>query len=391
MRCSAGALIAVALCVSGVVHAGQPQKFLTFDSHMTSSEVKGRANEYVFVWGATGPSLGAAFLQESPGVVLGAYFPYSRDPDAKRGLDYWKSAHPAWVAYTCDGATPATMYGDTNIALDVTNTDVVAWQVGNFLKRPAGTNAVALDNFQFHNDGHICGSKDASGRFVQRYRPVSYDMVYAQDQVQWLERIAAQLHANRVKVVVNHIPDLSPDGDDPASPIVKRMVQSVDGILDERAQLALRDPHKSLLLAKLVAYAGSSGKWMYLLYQLDDLDRSSIETAVANYLTMAGPATAIYVSRKDDAYGYQPDFKGFDRSIGDPCGPAVAVRGAIVRRYSGGMAMFALPESSSVSVPVSGIYTDIDGAPVAGSIRLVAGKGRVLYTHEGDATGCAAS
>jgi hypothetical protein len=388
VRHGAGVLGLLALGVSMGALAEQPQKFLTFDSHVTYPEIKGHANQYVFVWGATGPSLDAAFTQESPGVVLGAYFPYSRDPDAKRGLDYWAASHPTWVAYTCDGATPATMYGDANVTLDVTNTDVVAWQVANFLNRPAGTNAVALDNFQFHNDGRVCGARDASGRFVQRYRPASYDMVYAQDQVRWLERTADLLHAQRVKVVVNHIPDLSPDGDDPASPIIKRMVQSVDGILDEHAQLALRDARKSLLLAKLVSYVEASGKWMYLLYQLDNTGRSSIETAVANYLTMAGPTTAIYVSRNDDAYGYQPDFKGFDRQIGDPCGPATAQHGAVVRRYSEGLAIFAPPGSGSLSVPVTDVYLDVDGATITGSIRLEAGQGRVFYARNGDASGC---
>jgi hypothetical protein len=181
---------------------------------------------------------------------------------------------------------------------------------------------------------------------------------------------------------------LSPDGDDPSSPVVASMVHSVDGILDEHAQLALWDSRKSALLSKLVEYTNANGKWMYLLYQLGDVSRSSIEPAMANYLTMAGPKTAIYVSHRDDAYGYEPDFKGFDKTVGEPCGPAVTEQGVLIRRYSGGLAIFAPPGLSSVSLPIPGVYTDVDGAAVPKTIRVEGGEGHVLYTHPGDTAGC---
>jgi len=103
---------------------------------------------------------------------------------------------------------------------------------------------------------------------------------------------------------------------------------------------------------------------------------------------MAGPKTAIYISRKDDAYGYEPDLKGFDKTVGGPCGPVVTMQGIVIRRYSGGLAIFAAPGSSSVSLPIPAVYTDVDGAAVAGTIHLEGGQGRVLYTRQGDNGGC---
>lgn len=373
------------LSAAMVAHGSQPQKFLTFDRAMTPAEIAAHPNAYVFVWGASNPGLTAAFNKYSPNTLLSAYYPFSRDPDAAHGASYWKATHPRWIAYACDGTTPVKGYGDRNISLDITRPEVIAWQISNFLKRPAGMDAVALDNFQFANGSRACGVLDSSRKFVRRYETSAHNQQFSEDAVGWLEKVSTALHARQVKVVINHIPDLSSDGDDPHSPLVQRMVAAVDGILDEHAQVALRDARKSALLAQLVAYTQSKGKWMYLLYQLNHPDRSDIETAVANYLIMAGPRTAIYISDGDKTYGHEPAFLGFDKDVGTSCGSPASENGIMLRKYSHGLAIFAQAGQTVSTVPIVGNYRNADGTSAGHSIRISGGAGRVLYSTDANA------
>lgn len=379
----AGALI----LVGGVAHASQPQKFLVFDRNINPAQIIAHPDEYVFVWGATNPALTKAFNKYSPKTLLSTYYPYSRDPDASHSVAFWTESHADWLAYDCDGKTPIKMYGDRNVALNITNPNVINWQVANFLKRPAGMEAVALDNFQFHNDGHACGVMSSAGKFVKRYGVGPHDAAFAEDAVRWLEKVSAELHAKQTKIVINHIPDLSDEGDDPGSPLVQRMVGAVDGILDEHAQTAVRDPRKAALLAKFVQYADAHGKWVYLLYQLGDLDAGAVESAMANYLTMAGPKTAIYVSQRDKTYGNEPDFLRFDKNVGNACAPAITSKGVVIRNYSRGLVIFSPAGQSGVTVPIPSGFVDIDGNNMGNSVRIAGGHGRVLYTSRAD--GCA--
>lgn len=380
IRGSAAVLGGLLLSALTVAHGSQPQKFLTFDREMTAAGIAAHPNAYVFVWGATNPELTAAFNKYSQNTLLSTYYPFSRDPDAQHGDSFWKSVHPRWMAYACDGITPVKTYGDRNMTLDITRPEVIAWQISNFLTHPAGIDAVALDNFQFANSGAVCGALDSSGRLVRRYDGSSHDLRFARDAVSWLEKVSIALHASQMKVVVNHIPDLSSDGDNPHSPLVQRMLGAVDGILDEHAQVALHDARKFALLAQLVAYTQSERKWMYLLYQLNHPDRSDIETAVANYLIMAGPRTAIYISDGDKTYGHEPVFLGFDKDVGASCGASTSENGVSLRRYSRGLAIFAQAGQPASTVPIKGRYRNADGTDVGHSIQLQGGAGRVLYS-----------
>lgn len=380
------ALACPVMAAAQPVQPTQPQKFLTFDRNLSRAQIEAQPNEYVFVWGTSNRALTTAYMKYSPDTLLSSYFPYSRDPDAKHGARFWSAYHPTWVVRRCDGVTPATMYGDSNIVLDISNPDVVAWQVANFLNLPAGVGAVALDNFQFAGRREACGAIEAFGRYVKRHVHRPYDTPLAANRIAWLQKISAALHEHQIKVVINHIPDLSPAGDDPASPLVVRMVSAVDGILDEHAQDALHDANKAVLLVKLVQYVQSRGKWMYLLYQLDDRGSDELESAVANYLIMAGPKTAIYVSYRDHDYGHAPDFSGFDKPVGVPCGPAITKGGVLFRTFSHGLAIYAPFGRNELSVSVPDGYQTVNGRKGDAQINLVAGHGRILYTSS--TSGC---
>lgn len=364
--------------------ARQPQLFLTFDYHMRPAQAAAAPARYVFVWGDSA-SMTSAFAKYSAGSLLSAYFPYARDPDAKHDLAFWKARHPTWVTYRCDGVTPAYFPGDANVPLDISNPAVLAWQVDQFTHLRPGLHAVALDNFQFQNKLGVCGVHDASGQFVRKYSGKLDDPAFAAAGVRWLERISAALHERHVKVVINHIPDLSAEGDDPMSPLVAGMVSAVDGMLDEHAQDALHDPSKAALLAKLVQSVQSKGKWMYLLYQYQGASERLTESAMANYLTMAGPKTAIYIPEEGTISGLEPRFYGFDQPIGEPCGSAIMKDGVQFRAFSHGLAIYAPTDSAAGSVVVPSGYQTVDGHSAGAQLHLAGGQGRVLYAPSSNA------
>lgn len=365
--------------------ADQPQKLLVFTYKLSPSWIAEHGNEYVFVWGASDNSI-AAFSNHAPNVVLSKYFPYSRDPDARHDIEFWNHSHPSWVEYECDGKTPAAMYGGKNISLDVSNPEVAQWQAKIFSAPPAGVHEVALDNYQFNSHNHACGNA-MNGKFIARYTGQREDTIFASDIVRWLEQISNVLHTRGIKVNINHTPDLTLNGDDPSSPLVQRMVKAVDGILDEGADRSLKTAALNTTLAKLVEFTTSKGKQYYFVYRLNPFNESTIQSAMASYLTMANAHTAVYVHPLDPHYGSEPpQFLGFDKSIGEPCGAATQHGGLITRRYSRGMVAFALPQQPAQTLSIGSGYQDVHGEPAGSSLKLVGAQGRVLYLQ--NASGC---
>ncbi|WP_350016680.1 hypothetical protein ABNK63_03255 [Rhodanobacter sp. IGA1.0] len=360
----------------------QPKKLLVFDYKLDASWVASHGREYVFVWGASTGATLKTFAEHAPQTVLSKYFPYSRDANAKHGIGFWKKFHADWIQYECDGRTPATMYGGGNISLDINNPKVRQWQLGNFLKLPNDVHEVALDNYQFNTRSHACGHMEARG-FIKRYTGEQDDRIFAEDVVSWLEEIANGLHAKNIRLIVNHTPDLAPNGDDPSSPLVQRMVASVDGILDEGAAKALSSGEYAATLARLVTYATGHGKRFYFVYRLRQFDDHTVETAIANYLTMASPLTAVYVNSLSDTYGSEPpNFLGYDRPIGEPCGPTIFQGEVALRKYSQGMVAYMPTGGVATEVPISRGYLDLHGLSAGTSLRLSAGQGRVLYRSQ---------
>lgn len=373
------AFLAVMMAAFPAFAATQPRKLLVFDYKLNADWVATHGSEYVFVWGASTGATLKTFMEHAPRTVLSKYFPYSRDANAKHDLVFWRKVHPDWIQYECDGRTPATMYGGSNISLDINNKEVVQWQLRNFLELPKNIHVVALDNYQFNTRSHACGHMETRG-FVKRYTGGRDDRTFAEDVVHWLEQIAKGLHAKNIRLIINHTPDLTPGGDDPSTPLVQRMVASVDGILDEGAAKALNNREYAATLARLVTYVTGKGKRFYFVYRLRQLDDETVETAMANYLTMANSLTAVYVNSLTDAYGSEPpNFLGYDKPIGEPCGPAIFQGEVALRQYSQGMVAYMPSGKSTIEVPIPHGYQDQDGRSVGTSFRLRAGQGRVLY------------
>ena len=72
------------------------------------------------------------------GALTSKYIPYNLDPIRTNTLQQWMDEHPSWVMYQADKATPAyDTFGDPNVPLDITNPDVILWQVETFAKPAA--------------------------------------------------------------------------------------------------------------------------------------------------------------------------------------------------------------------------------------------------------------
>jgi hypothetical protein len=380
-------VFAIALLLApAIACADQPKKFLVFDYALKQPWIKDHANQYVFVWGSS-PANEAYFKKYSPLTELSTYYPYARDPNAKNNLSNWRSTHPNWIAYKCDGTSPAVFVGDKNIPLDITSQQTIKWQISNFLSHAKEKKTVALDNFQFRNVWGACGSYDATHNFVKRYTGNVYDPTYASDVAAWINTVSAAMHKNGYRVIVNHIPDSMKAGKIPGadvdSPNVKKMIASVDGMVDEKTDYILKNKDISLSIFKLANYAAQNGKWMYFVYQLDPLDARTVESAMASYLIMASEKTAVYLSHTTKTYGHEPNFFGYDRTIGTACGAYKNDHGQLTRQFTRGVAIFMLPDQPRRSVKLPAGFSDINNKPISGMADLTGGEGLILYRRDG--------
>jgi hypothetical protein len=100
--------------------------FNTFDNAMDNESIISAAPRTDYVWGAY-PINVKLWKQHNPNVVLSAYMSYDCDTTGEP-LSWWQEDHPSWVLYKCDRTTPA--FGPC-LSLDVSNPDVIDWQVPN--------------------------------------------------------------------------------------------------------------------------------------------------------------------------------------------------------------------------------------------------------------------
>lgn len=382
------ALTIFLLLAPAITYADQPKKFLVFDYAIRQPWIKAHANQYVFVWGSSKENT-AYFKKYSPLTELSTYAPYSRDPDAENNISKWKSAHPNWISYKCNRISPAIFVGDKNIPLTITNPQTIKWQISNFLSQAEETKTIALDNLQFRNVWGACGSYNTAENFVKRYSGYVYDSSYATDVAAWISTVSKAMHNSGYKVVVNHIPDSMKvgkiSGADMSSQNVKKMIASIDGMVDEKADYILKNKDVSLSIFSLARYAARNGKWMYFIYQLNPLNAKTAESAMASYLIMASEKSAVYLSNAAKTYGHAPVFFGYDRAIGKACAPYQNDNDLLTRQFTRGMAIFLLPGQFRKKIELPAGFDDVNNRPIQRKANLTGGEGIILYRHSGTA------
>jgi hypothetical protein len=168
-----------------------------------------------FMWSVEIDEL-QSFRAAMPRAVLSKYIGFSLNNmqvPISQNLTWWQAHHPTWVLYRCDRKTPATYWG-TSIPLDVTNPEVLAWQLhANASSNPhsvdalveAGFDSISLDVFGWGNYGKACGVFDAAGQWKTLYtvgKSWSDDPAFAKGVSSWLADFYAGV-AKRLLFIIN--------------------------------------------------------------------------------------------------------------------------------------------------------------------------------------------
>lgn len=211
--------------------------FLTFDSAVPASEVATIAPFVDFVWGCESGARASAWTAANPHTITSQYIPYSRDPDGTRTLAWWMANHPTWVVYKCDRVSPAVPPAyPNNIPFDISNPEVLAWQVANYAlpAYEAGFAAIAADEFNLGNYNGGCGVYNSSGAWVPLYSGEVADAAYEAVQLQWLQQFQAAIHSFCVSRPMYLVPNFVIGTTPWNATSSQTLLAAVDGVLDER-------------------------------------------------------------------------------------------------------------------------------------------------------------
>jgi hypothetical protein len=167
---------------------------LPFTTNITDIGALSRTHHYQVIWGPRPEELPA--LKEGYPEALNLYYmPFSRDPDPSHDLAWWKGTHPAWILYKADRKTPAWLTNQKNVPLDISNPEVIAWQVTEHIEkaRQAGYDGLAADNFDA-NWGKGAGVW-VNGVWQDRFPPGQpRSKAWNDAEVNWATTISVELH-----------------------------------------------------------------------------------------------------------------------------------------------------------------------------------------------------
>lgn len=353
------------------------------------------AQYYDFIWGAN-PGTVAALRQGNPHIVLSYYLSLNRDsgdfnnPDIGkwRGYGYWHSQHPDWILYRCDRVTPAYEIHDNNIPFDMTNEDFINWQIQQYAlpASQAGFDAIAADNMNLDNAFGACGFY-RNGQWVQRYTGNSDDPQWREDMLFWVTEMQKKLHELPHPLAL--IPNLGYYGNhaiiDPQGyQLVQKIVQHVDGILDESGFTQYGDGYLSddawVQTIKLIQDIQKQQRPYYMINEFPKapLSKDDINWALASYLMGKEHLSALFYSGPQQ-YGKDLRYPGYDIPIGIPTSDMYLDQHVYWRVYSGGLVLVN-PSSTNkytVDLPKSG-YEDIFKHPVQQTLTLKPHSGLVL-------------
>ena len=360
--------------------------FLTFDYSVT--DVATAASHADYVWGADESNIAGYRASSQPQIVLSKYIPFTRDPDESHDLAYWQALHPDWVLYQCDQVTPAYEFGDSNVSLDITNPDVVDWQITSYAMpaADAGYDMIAADNFTLSNDFGACGIFQ-NGQWKALYSGAD-DPQYTADVLAWAQSFATRLHSLSPKPL-GLVPNFQIGGVPYTDPNVVQVVATVDAILDECGFTGCSGGYPAesswLNIQSFVEYVQGQNKAYYAINEFGDsppLPDADVQWALASYLMSKEHASAIFTSGVQQ-YGSDNWRPEYSAAIGTPCGAMQSTQGVYAREYKHGYAI-ANPSANAAAFTLpSGSFQDLHGSAVSGSVPLAAGTGTVLLDTGG--------
>ncbi len=358
--------------------------FQTFDSQIQNVSLT--ASHSVFVWGVE-QSVSAYRASSNPKITLSYYVPWAYDPDATHDLSYWKNFHPDWVLYKCDKVTPAYFSTTLNMPLDISNPDVIAWQVQNAATQASsqGYDAIAADEYSLGGWGG-CGIYK-NGQWKQLYTSGYDDPQSDKDAVAWASAYRKQIHA--LPHPLGLIPNFQYDGRPLNDPTLLGVVANVDGILDECSFTGCGSGNLSgqnwLNMVTFIEYVQQQGKAYMAINQAMTNDNAGLQWGLASYLMGKEHAAGLYlVSAKQYQQLAGSDLwrSEYSAPIGTPCSAMQATQGAYMRVYQGGLAIVN-PSANSINFLLpSGVYTDLYGVAIGASVTLNPSSGLVLLTSK---------
>lgn len=377
-------LEAACACLGWRSTASGVHSFLTFDSGLNDSMIELASPLVEFVWGGHAPALWHASNAE---VVVSSYMTFNRDPDAQRNLSWWQTNHPSWVIYKCDRETPATPdTTDTNIPLDISNPDVISWQLGLAEEISGeGFDAIAADNFDVNNDQQACGVWESPGVWRNLYNGT--DAAFVAAQVSWLATFRRGLHDLQRPLLL--VPNFVL-GDVPFnSSLAEAIASGVDGILDERGftgwGAGFLSPEDWDNTAAWATMLQETGRAFFAINEWGDAPTVPApvrEWAVASWLMSNVNASAVFLSCVQ-CYGNWAWSPEFALPVGSPLGPRTVIPGSAVwlRTFSTGALSLVNPvlaSNATVSLPAGVSFVDAEGTLFVNAVVLPGGSGLTL-------------
>jgi hypothetical protein len=230
--------------------------------------------------------------------------------------------------------------------------------------------------------------------------------VFATATVAWAEQFRAAIKAKtggKMRLVINF--SASPvSGNGGASPLVLRMCNATDGVLDEFGWINIQTMlpggvegwlDKLRWMENLQKHGVSYYSNNYVVGNVSSqLPRGDVEWALASYLMGAGQTSALLVTPWNDAHvgnwSHRPELAAI---VGTPLGAGAAVGGTAVfcRNFSSAVA-FVNPGTQRASVHLDKHYRYTELLPLSGTVEptapliLTAQSGRVLLRVKNDAT-----
>lgn len=368
---------------------------LAFDYGLPKNDLIPLAGKIDYIWGATqcmGPAIPSMHW----------YMPFDRD--AKHDLAWLQANHPDWIVYQPDRKTIAYARSPHAVPLDITNPDVVAYQmqeVAEFFSRPVAdlTNptGIAFDNLTFRNDWHRAGHFDQRGNWMPLFSGtgVAQDPLYERSVATWLRNVREYFN--------QHFPGKSIAINFTYTPVVTHAPQNT---LMECADLIVWECGFSWHGSKTTVQPFiTDSVWQERVQWLENLNRHSkpffiinevkatghdaitpaqVQWVLANYLLVKG--THSYVS----IYPYDPDadkqfYGGFnDRpeyraAIGHPVSPRYTFQGAERRDYSNGLVLVNPSGTKTAVVTLPRKCADLYGKMLS-KVTLEPASGIVLLS-----------
>jgi len=361
--------------------------FQVFDGGISQSQAKQDAYRYDFVWGTSKPN---AWRQGNPAIMTSWYAPFDGDFTLQHDIGWWNANHPGWVLYKCDGKRLASLDGLKNVPLDISNPNVVKWQMQTYAPgiENGGYQSLAEDLVGLDNSTGGCGVW-INGAWHQRFSGQNSDPAWTQAVLKWQAYATNYLHAlpTPISTSVNTVPESRPFGD--AS--MNTLIANVDLVDDESSFTDYGTGYAPWQKVQLIV------QWMQYVqnlqksYVVDDkwntnkMSHEQFGWAVATYLLGKYHYGSLFVDHLP-GYGYEYWVSQYKAAVGSPCAdfyPDPNEKGVFYRKYTG--AFVAVNASSTtpytVTLPQSS-YTDLWGVTVTSPVQIPPDTGEVLLTNQ---------